>query len=122
VHVSDGLSALAWVSREPVDLAIVDVMMPEMDGIELLRHFRRERQLPVLMLTARGDDKDRILGLELGADDYLPKPFNARELVARVRAILRRSAIQAGPRRPAFVVGPLVIDPQSLSASIEGEA
>jgi DNA-binding response OmpR family regulator len=73
------------------DLVVLDVMLPEMDGFEVLRRMRAKSSTPVLMLTARGDDLDRILGLEMGADDYLPKPFNTRELSARVRAILRRA-------------------------------
>src|SRR5882757_8858895 len=73
------------------DLVVLDVMLPEIDGFEVLRRIRTKSNTPVLMLTARGDDLDRILGLEIGADDYLPKPFNTRELSARVRAILRRS-------------------------------
>jgi DNA-binding response OmpR family regulator len=72
------------------DLIVLDVMLPEMDGFEVLRRIRAKSSTPILMLTARGDDLDRILGLEMGADDYLPKPFNTRELSARVRAILRR--------------------------------
>lgn len=73
------------------DLIVLDVMLPGMDGFEVLRRIRRHSNIPILMLTARGEDLDRILGLEIGADDYLPKPFNARELAARVRAILRRA-------------------------------
>jgi two-component system response regulator CpxR len=73
------------------DLVVLDVMLPDMDGFEVLRRIRTKSNMPVLMLTARGDDLDRILGLEIGADDYLPKPFNTRELSARVRAILRRA-------------------------------
>ena len=73
------------------DLVVLDVMLPEMDGFEVLRRIRTKSSTPILMLTARGDDLDRILGLEMGADDYLPKPFNTRELSARVRAILRRA-------------------------------
>ena len=73
------------------DLVVMDVMLPEMDGFEVLRRIRTKSGTPVLMLTARGDDLDRILGLEMGADDYLPKPFNTRELSARVRAILQRA-------------------------------
>src|SRR5215468_6299490 len=72
------------------DLIVLDVMLPGMDGFEVLRRIRAESRTPVLMLTARGDDLDRILGLEIGANDYLPKPFNPRELAARIRAILRR--------------------------------
>jgi len=86
----DGIKGLATALGGGFDLMILDVMLPGMDGFEILRRVRRESRLPVLMLTARGEDEDRIIGLELGADDYLPKPFNTRELVARVRAIMRR--------------------------------
>ena len=86
----DGLKGLAAAQGGGYDLMVLDVMLPGLDGFEILRRVRRESRLPVLMLTARGEDEDRIIGLELGADDYLPKPFNTRELVARVRAIMRR--------------------------------
>lgn len=86
----DGLAALASARQPGLDAMVLDIMMPGRNGIEVLKALRRESQLPVLMLTARGDDLDRILGLELGADDYLPKPCNPRELVARLRAVLRR--------------------------------
>jgi two-component system response regulator CpxR len=87
---SDGRRGLAVALNGGFDLLVLDVMLPGMDGFEILRRVRRETRLPVLMLTARGEDEDRIIGLELGADDYLPKPFNTRELVARIRAIMRR--------------------------------
>jgi len=86
----DGASALEMLRENPVDLAILDVMMPNMSGLDVLRELRTFAHTPVLMLTARGDDIDRIVGLELGADDYVAKPCNPREIVARVRAILRR--------------------------------
>jgi two-component system response regulator CpxR len=88
----DGREGLVRALREPCDLVVLDVMLPGLDGFELLRALRRDSDVPVLMLTARGDDVDRIVGLENGADDYLPKPFHTRELVARIRAILRRAA------------------------------
>ncbi len=93
--VHDGAKALAALRAGAYALAVVDVMMPGMSGIEVLRGIRADSALPVLMLTARGDDTDRILGLELGADDYVPKPCTPRELAARIRAILRRSTSQA---------------------------
>jgi two-component system response regulator CpxR len=79
-----------------VDLVVLDVMLPGLDGFEVLRRLRQQSQVPVVMLTARGEDVDRIVGLEMGADDYLPKPFNPRELLARIRAILRRGEARAG--------------------------
>lgn len=95
----DGKTALERAGDGPADVMILDIMMPGMSGIEVLKALRQESNLPVIMLTARGDDLDRILGLELGADDYLPKPCNPRELVARIRAVLRRSQGKAVPSR-----------------------
>jgi two-component system response regulator CpxR len=89
--VNDGQSGLKAALNGGYDIAILDVMMPKMNGFDVLRALREKSQLPVIMLTARGDDMERIVGLEIGADDYLPKPFNPRELAARLRAILRRS-------------------------------
>ena len=91
--VHDGESALAEACSGKHELAVLDIMMPGMSGLDVLRELRRESQLPVLILTARGDDVDSIVGLELGADDYLPKPASPRVLVARIRAILRRATI-----------------------------
>ena len=92
VHLAhDGLEALHAAQKPGLDLVVLDVMMPEMNGLDVLKELRKESRLPVIMLTARGDDLDRILGLELGADDYVPKPCNPRELMARIRAVLRRS-------------------------------
>jgi two-component system response regulator CpxR len=88
--VHDGADGLEQAVSGNFDLAILDVMLPKMNGFDVLRNLRETSRLPVLMLTARGDDTERIVGLEIGADDYLPKPFNPRELVARIRAILRR--------------------------------
>ncbi len=97
---NDGYSGLAAAtSGESVDLILLDVMMPQLDGFEVLKKLRISHLTPVLMLTARGDDYDRILGLELGADDYLPKPFNHRELVARVKAIFRRLEMSTQSRQ-----------------------
>ncbi len=90
--VHDGESGLNEALAEKHDLVILDVMLPKKNGFEVLRGLRGKSQIPVLMLTAKGDDMDKIVGLEIGADDYLPKPFNPRELVARLRAILRRTA------------------------------
>src|SRR5688500_11649279 len=85
-----GLAGLAAVERGGFDAVVLDVMLPDLDGFEVLRRLRAISDVPVIMLTARGEDTDRIVGLELGADDYLPKPFNPRELVARLQAVLRR--------------------------------
>lgn len=90
--VNDGQSGLDAAKSGDYELAILDVMLPKMNGFDVLRNLRETSKLPVIMLTARGDDMERIVGLEIGADDYLPKPFNPRELAARLRAILRRTA------------------------------
>lgn len=87
----DGKAALDEARKPGLDLVVLDVMMPEMNGMDVLKELRKESRLPVIMLTARGDDMDRILGLELGADDYVPKPCNPRELLARIRAVMRRA-------------------------------
>jgi two-component system response regulator CpxR len=106
---SGGAAGIERALGENHSLIMLDVMMPEVDGFEVLRRIRRESRTPVLMLTARGDTQDRIRGLEMGADDYLPKPFDPAELVARIRAILRRSA----PQRiapPAVAIGDVELD------------
>ncbi|MCG6951274.1 MAG: response regulator transcription factor [Betaproteobacteria bacterium] len=90
-----GEAGLARLAREPFDAVVLDLMLPDIDGLEVCRRLRASSDLPVLMLTARGDAADRIVGLELGADDYLPKPFEPRELLARLRAILRRRVVGA---------------------------
>ena len=88
---ADGADVLGVLSTDSPDLVILDIMLPGKDGLEVLKEIRKDHGLPIIMLTARGDDMDRIVGLELGADDYLPKPFNPRELLARMKAVLRRS-------------------------------
>lgn len=102
-------------------IVVLDVMMPGMSGVEVLRQIRAAGNLPVLMLTARGDDMDRILGLELGADDYVAKPCQPRELAARLRAILRRVAAPAEAQGTALVLGPLCIRPAQRIAEWQGE-
>jgi len=94
--IHDGAEALARARSHPPDLIILDLMLPSLDGLEVCRELRKEHQTPIIMLTARGDDVDRILGLEMGADDYVPKPFNPRELTARVKAVLRRTRASDG--------------------------
>jgi len=95
--VHDGAEGLARARQSQQDLIILDVMLPSMNGFDVLRELRKDSQAPVIMLTARGDDMERIVGLEIGADDYMPKPFNPRELVARIRAILRRAEVKVNP-------------------------
>ena len=89
-HAADGATALVRLGAEPHDAVVLDLTLPDLDGLEVCRRIRARSDVPVLMLTARGDTMDRVVGLELGADDYLPKPFEPRELLARLRAILRR--------------------------------
>lgn len=106
-----GPAALAYLERERVDLAVLDVMLPGMSGFDVLRTLRRTSAVPVLMLTARGDAVDRIVGLEVGADDYLAKPFHPRELIARIRAILRRPAASAAESAERILrTGQLMLD------------
>lgn len=103
-----------------VDIVVLDVMMPGLDGIETLRRIRRQSEVPILMLTARGDDIDRVVGLELGADDYVAKPCTPRELVARLRAILRRGPWQA-ERGETVAAGDLLLDGATRRATWQGE-
>ena len=117
---NDGRLGLEAALRGDFRLAVLDVMLPGMDGFEILRRLRQQSKLPVLMLTARGEDTDRIIGLELGADDYLSKPFNSRELAARIRAILRRMEPRDPPAGKLEVNG-IAIDPGSRSAWRRGE-
>ena len=117
----DGERALGRVVDARADIVVLDIMMPKVDGIEVLRRIRTESTIPVLMLTARGDETDRIRGLDLGADDYLSKPCSPAELVARIRAVLRRAGPDA-PASDALVAGPLSLDPPRRVASWNGRA
>lgn len=121
--VFDGIAALHKVKEQQYDALILDVMMPELDGFGVLRHIRAYSTVPVLMLTAKGDEVDRIVGLEMGADDYLSKPFNPRELLARVRAVLRRSQLPADitPIEAHLLVGCLKMEMASRSAKAGDE-
>jgi DNA-binding response OmpR family regulator len=114
----DGRTGLAHLASEPYDALILDLMLPDMDGLELCRRLRATSDTPVLMLTARGDALDRVVGLEVGADDYLPKPFEPRELLARLRAILRRR----GPGGPSAILrfGRLEIDRDARRVRVDG--
>jgi DNA-binding response OmpR family regulator len=112
----DGLTLL---EEHPVDAVLLDVHLPGIDGFAMLRSIRLFGQLPVILLTAAADETDRVLGLEMGADDYVIKPFSARELVARVRAVLRRA--QIGNDKPLITHGNLVIDTSARQASLRGE-
>lgn len=108
----DGQAGLLALQAKQYDLLVLDVMMPQLNGIETLRQIRQYNNVPVIMLTAKGDDADRIVGLELGADDYVAKPCTPRELVARIRAILRRAKPQTSPQSAVIRLGDLLIEPQ----------
>jgi two-component system response regulator CpxR len=114
----DGKVGLQRALEGNADLVVLDVMLPGMDGFEILRRLRQQTPLPVLMLTARGEDVDRIVGLELGADDYLAKPFNPRELAARIRAILRR--IEPKTSNGRMEINGVTLDPGSREVVIDG--
>ncbi len=116
----DGARGLAALARSSHDAVVLDVMLPDTDGFEVLRRLRATSDVPVLMLTARGDPADRVVGLELGADDYLPKPFDPRELLARLRAIMRRRRPAAGGSG-ALRFGTLSIDPAARQVRRDGE-
>jgi two-component system response regulator CpxR len=118
--VHDGKTGLEKALAGGYDLLILDVMLPGLDGFEILKKLRSQSRAPVLMLTARGEDIDRIVGLELGADDYLPKPFNPRELSARIKAILRRTDTR--PNRGRIEVNGIVLDPGSRGVFLDGQA
>lgn len=122
--IGDGESGLQKALRNEQDLVILDVMLPKKNGFDVLRELRKSSQIPVLMLTARGEDTERIVGLEAGADDYLPKPFNPRELAARLRAILRRAEITDETKQiedDKLQVGDVEVKISARSASKNGE-
>ncbi len=116
----EGKRGLQRALTGSADLVVLDVMLPGMDGFEILRQIRQKSRIPVLMLTARGEDVDRIVGLELGADDYVPKPFNPRELAARIRAILRRTEAKPEPGRTRLDINGVLLDPGSREVAADG--
>jgi phosphate regulon transcriptional regulator PhoB len=119
----DGSTGLATLKKSPPDLLLLDLMLPKLSGLEICREVRRDdslNRLPVLMLTARGDEADRVVGLEMGADDYVTKPFSPRELVARVRALLRRAEPASDTPR-VIEIGKLAIDPASYRVTLAGK-
>jgi DNA-binding response OmpR family regulator len=121
VHaVANAAAGLADLRRRPPDAVILDVMLPDIDGFETCRRIRAISDVPILMLTAKGEDTDRIVGLEIGADDYLPKPFNPRELLARLKAILRRRGAGTHGAQRMLRFGRLEIDPGSRSLAVDG--
>jgi len=115
---ADGPQALARLANDAFDAVLLDMMMPGMDGLEVLRRLRRDDRIPVIMLTARGDEADRVVGLELGADDYVAKPFSPRELVARLRAVLRRAG--PGPEGERVAGAGVVLVPDARTAELDG--
>jgi DNA-binding response OmpR family regulator len=124
VVASDGRAALDAVGRSHPDLVVLDLGLPELDGLDVTREIRRDSSLPIVMLTARDDEVDKLLGLELGADDYLTKPFSPRELVARVKAVLRRSDAAAAPSGGREVVraGDVTLDLPRMRVDAGGRA
>jgi two-component system alkaline phosphatase synthesis response regulator PhoP len=121
VTAAEGTTALATARRERPDLVVLDLNLPGTDGLDICRALRRESDVPIIMLTARVEETDRLIGLELGADDYITKPFSPRELVARVRAVLRR--VQGGVRQPGLIrAGDLEIDLNGHRVTRAGEA
>jgi DNA-binding response OmpR family regulator len=121
-EAADGFEALDAIKDTPPDLIVLDLMLPGLDGLTLTQHLRQDREIPIIMLTAKGEPSDRIRGLDLGADDYITKPFSPQEVVSRVRAVLRRSGGSAvlGPQQPV-VFDRLTIDPTSHEVSVDGE-
>jgi len=121
-HAPDGEIAIALAKKESYDAVLLDLMLPKLDGLAVCNALRAISDVPILMVTARGEEVDRILGLEVGADDYVPKPFSPRELLARVRAHVRRARGDAGPKHGALIkVGPLVVDPAALRVTYAGK-
>jgi DNA-binding response OmpR family regulator len=118
---SDGESGLRSATADPPDLVVLDWMLPRLDGRTVLERLRRTSRVPVILLTARTEESDRVLGLEIGADDYVTKPFSPRELVARVRAVLRRNVREPDEADAAVVLGDLTVDPSSRRVSVRDE-
>ncbi len=119
-RAANGSTGLGLHARESFDAIVLDLMLPDMDGLDVCRQVRARSATPILMLTARGDAMDRVVGLEMGADDYLPKPFEPRELLARLKAILRRG--KAGPASDVLRFGRLEIDRSAREVRLDGEA
>jgi DNA-binding response OmpR family regulator len=122
VSASRGDDALEIVEKEPIDLVVLDLMLPGIDGMEVCRRIRAHRNVPIIMLSARGDEVDKVLGLEMGADDYVTKPFSPRELVSRVKANLRRAkAATTTTAEEPIRVGDLEVDPAARTVMRDGE-
>jgi two-component system, OmpR family, response regulator len=122
VQARDGEEALRRFAEQPVDLVVLDVMLPRLDGLEVCRRLRTGSAVPIIMLTARDDEVDKVLGLELGADDYITKPFSIREFRSRIRAVLRRAGLRADRATDgAIEVGAIAIDPAKRTVTVDGE-
>ncbi len=122
-EAADGYETLALIKKNPPDLIVLDLMLPGIDGLSLTQHIRHDRQIPIIMLTAKSEPTDRIRGLDLGADDYVTKPFSPQEIVSRVRAVLRRVDLDQGSLSDARLEFERVtIEPASRSVVIEGRA
>jgi len=121
LEAADGDAARELIERERPDLVVLDVMLPGSDGLSICRWIRSRSELPVIMLTARGEEADRIVGLELGADDYVTKPFSPRELATRVRTVLRRAAPSAPPPPATLALGDVVLDGRTREVRLRGE-
>jgi DNA-binding response OmpR family regulator len=123
VSAGDGAAALIAVDREPIDLILLDVMMPQLDGFAFLKIYRKEHGVPIILLTARLAESDKVLGLELGADDYVTKPFGMQELAARIRAVLRRTSASSGTAAADIIrLGDLLVNRDAHSVLISGHA
>ncbi len=119
--VAEPREGIACVVRERPDVVLLDLMLPGMDGFEVCRELRARVDTPIIMVTARGEEADRVMGLEGGADDYLPKPFSSRELLARIRAQARRARGKSGPTSGLVRAGPLAVDPVARRATLAGQ-
>jgi len=125
IHAGDGQTGLSRVQDGQIDLVVLDLMLPDMDGLQVCQRIRglhgHVSQVPILMLTAKGDPMDRIIGLELGADDYLPKPFEPRELLARIKAIFRRKTGELAHAKSRMILGGLEIDRDARRVAVHGQ-
>lgn len=118
---ADGLTGLAEATRHRYDVVLLDLLLPGKGGLDICRELRTRSDVPIIMITALGDEGDRVVGLELGADDYLSKPFSSPELLARIRAVVRRARGQSGPVSHTVQVGRLTLDPGAVKATLDGQ-
>jgi DNA-binding response OmpR family regulator len=121
-HAADGEAALLVARNFKPDLIVLDLRLPKRDGLDVAREIRRSSEVPIVMLTARGEEADRVAGLELGADDYMVKPFSPRELVARIRAVLRRTATRTNPESEVYEAAGVRVDVPMMRAQLDGKA